>query len=108
MSPSIVAELSYTGRNITGTEAKDMGMVNDNFTTKEELEKHVTQLARTIAAKSPKVIRGIKKVMLAQRNMLVTEALDHMATYNSKNLFSADLAEAMGAYFEKRPPNFED
>jgi len=108
MSPSIVAELTYTGRNVYGKEAKSLGLVNDNFDSQETMEARVLELAHTIASKSPKVIRGIKKMMLEQRSLPVYEALDHMATYNSKHLFSPDLAEAMSAYFEKRQPNFED
>lgn len=108
MSPMKVRELSYTGRNISGAEAKELGMVNDNYSTAEELHEKVAALAKVIASKSPKVIRGIKQVMDEQQNMTTTEALDHMAEYNSRNLFTEDLAEAMGAYFEKRAPQFED
>ena len=108
MSPMKVKELAFTGRNISGKEAKELGMVNDNFSSKEELHKQVAALANSIAQKAPSVIRGIKKVMLEQQNMTVTSALDHMAEYNSRNLFTEDLAEAMAAYFEKRPANFKD
>jgi len=108
MSPAKVAELTYTGRRISGAEAKEMGMVNDNYTSKEKLYTQVQELAETIASKSPKVIRGIKKMLLEQRSLPIIDALDHMADYNSKNLFSKDLAEAMAAYFEKRKPEFED
>ncbi len=108
MSPMKVKELSYTGRNISGSEAKELRMVNDNYKTKEELFEKVEELAKTIASKAPIVIRGIKQVMYEQRNMTITEALDHMAEYNSRNLYSADLAEAMTAYMAKRKPVFED
>lgn len=108
MSPIKVKELAYTGRNISGQEAKELGMVNDNFSSKEELLEKVQVVASTIAQKAPSVIRGIKKVLLEQQNMTVSSALDHMADYNSRHLFTADLAEAMAAYFEKRPAHFQD
>jgi len=108
MNAMKVAELAYTGRNISGMEAKEMDLVNDNFATREELDLKVNELAATIAGKSPKVIRGIKKIMQEQSSMSLDNALEHMSEYNSRNLFSDDLAEAMGAYFEKRQPQFKD
>jgi enoyl-CoA hydratase len=36
----------------------------------------------------------------------VDQALDYMAQWNSSFLISNDLAEAMGAFLEKRDPDF--
>ena len=108
MNPSIVAEMAYTGRKITASEAAQTGLVSQSLSSQEEMMDTVTQLAKTIAAKPPTIIRGIKKIMLDQRDNSVNDALDNVATHNSKHLFSEDLAEAMRAYMTKTEPKFKD
>ena len=59
-------ELTYTARGFDGREAKDMGLVLESFPTKEMLDAHVADVARTIASKSPITVRGIKQVSSVQ------------------------------------------
>src|SRR5512135_3375635 len=46
-------ELAYTGRNVDGREAQELGLVNRCFDTPAELASGVAALAAAIAAKSP-------------------------------------------------------
>lgn len=106
--PGIMAELAYTGRNCYAEEAKSIGLVNNHFPTKEELMDHVTQIALSIAEKSPLVVRGIKETLLYKRDHTVHDSLKQIADYNSALLISEDLMESFQAYMAKRKPEYRD
>ena len=108
ISPALVAELAYTGRNMSGEEAEQVGMINKAFDTKEELESYVHKIAKTIASKSPVVIRGTKNVLKYSRDHSVEDALNYVTAWNAGMIFSNDIMEAMAASFEKREAKFED
>ena len=101
-------ELTYTARPVYGKEAEKIGLVLDSFSTKDEMLEHVMDVARTIAAKSPLTIRGIKQVSLYNRDHPnVTEGLQHVKMWNTSYLFSEDLTEAATAMMTKRPPVYK-
>lgn len=52
-------ELAYTGKVFTGEEAEKYGLVLKCFETEEEMMKHVNEIAKTIASKSPLTIRYV-------------------------------------------------
>lgn len=108
VADGIARELAYTGRQVPATEARDIGLVNRVFDSPDALQAGVTGIATTIAAKSPLAIRGTKEMLLYARDHSVADGLDRVATWNAAMLVSADIAEAMGAAFEKRPPRFRD
>ena len=108
VQPGIAAELSYTGRKVSGAEAARIGLVNQNFTDKKTLLENTLALAARIAEKSPLVTRGIKRSLLFQRGRDVGAGLKDIAEYNSHHLVSPDLMEAMMAYMQKRKPVFQD
>ncbi|MCR9290824.1 MAG: crotonase/enoyl-CoA hydratase family protein [Bacteroidetes bacterium] len=108
LNPGIVAELAYTGRKVSGTEAEKIGLTNQSFPTQEMMMEKVMELAAMIASKSPLVIRGTKEMLLYQRDHSLSDALDYMATWNSAMLLSNDLMEAFQATMQKRQPDFEN
>ncbi len=108
MNYSKVAEMAYTGRRVNGTEAESMGLIAKSYEQYDEMMSEVRALAATIAAKPPSIIRGIKKSMLQARATSVNDGLQSIANYNSKHLFSDDLAEAMRATMTKTKPEFKD
>jgi enoyl-CoA hydratase len=107
LQPGIVAEMAYTGRNVPGTEAATIGLCNRTYTSQEDLQKGVQELATTIAAKSPLCIRGTKEMLLYTRDHTVAESLNYMTAWNASMLLSNDLLEAFAANMEKRSPKFE-
>lgn len=101
-------ELAYTGRVFEGTEARDLGLANRVFPDKDSMMKGVFEVAASIASKSPMTIRGIKDTLNFSRDHSVAEGLAYVADKNAASLLSKDLAEAMRAAKEGRPPSFED
>jgi enoyl-CoA hydratase len=101
-----LAELAFTGKDITAERAKEIGLVNDVAGDAEGVLKAARALAGEIAANSPIAVQGTKAVLAANEGRTVAEGLDYVATWNSGMLASDDLVEAMTAFMEKRTPKF--
>lgn len=104
----ITRELAYTGRKMDSDEAKQIGLVNRVFESREALYAGVHEIAATIAAKSPLSIRGTKEMITYARDHSVADSLNYIATWNAAMLMSKDLTEAMTANMQKRAPVFKD
>lgn len=107
LNPGLVAELAFTGRDFSGEEALRMGLLSAVYPDREELLRAATDLAGQISANSPLAVQGSKAVLAATENMSVDEGLDYVALWNSAFLHSNDLREAVMAFLEKRPPEFD-
>jgi enoyl-CoA hydratase len=102
-----VAELAFTGKDITAARAKEIGLVNDVAPDADAALAAARQLASEIAANSPLAVQGTKAVLAACEDKSVADGLDYVATWNAGFLGSDDLVEAMTAFMEKRPPQFK-
>ncbi|CAN5747680.1 crotonase/enoyl-CoA hydratase family protein [soil metagenome] len=100
------AELAFTGGDIDAARAEQMGLVNALHPDPDALEVAAQELGEAIAANSPLAVQGAKAVLKAGSEMSTAQALDHVALWNAAFLHSNDLAEAMAAFTEKRPPRF--
>lgn len=103
---SLTKQMAFTGADYDATWARDKGLVNEVYADYDELHRATEELAHVIAANSPLVTQGIKKVMAATEGRTVDEALDYVAQWNSSFLISNDLMEAVNAFMEKRDPEF--
>jgi enoyl-CoA hydratase len=101
-----LAELAYTGKDISAERAKEIGLVNDVAADTEAVQKAAQTLAAEIASNSPIAVQGTKAVLAANEGRTVAEGLDYVATWNAGMLASDDLIEAVTAFMEKRPPKF--
>jgi len=101
-----VAELAFTGKDITAERAAAIGLVNQISTDADGVLADARAMAAEIAANSPLAVQGTKAVLAACEDRTVAEGLDYVATWNAAFLASDDLAEAMAAFLEKRPANF--
>lgn len=102
----VTAEMAMTGADYPASWAREHGLVNQVFEDHDALMAGAQELAGEIAANSPLVTQGIKRVLQANDGRTVDQALDYMAQWNSSFLVSNDLMEAMAAFVEKRDPNY--
>jgi enoyl-CoA hydratase len=101
-----VAELAYTGKDITAARAEAIGLVNQISADADQVVGDARALAAEIATNSPLAVQGTKAVLTAGEGRSVAEGLDFVATWNAGFLASDDLTEAMAAFIEKRPAIF--
>jgi enoyl-CoA hydratase len=107
--PAIVGEghlreMAYTGKDIDAERALRIGLVNELFDDEAALLAGAKALAKSIADNSPLVVQGIKAVMDDRLATANAENLRKVALWNAAFLPSEDLAEALAAFMERRPP----
>lgn len=107
VSPGHVAEMVYSGRDFDADRALRIGLVNDVYPDADATLGAALDLAQKIAANSPLVVQGAKRVLRANEGKSVAEGLDYVAVWNAAFLLSDDLTEAMTAFAEKRKPEFK-
>jgi len=101
-----VAELAFTGKDISADRAAAIGLVNHVSADADAVLADARDLAAEIAANSPLAVQGTKAVLTAGEGRSVAEGLEFVATWNAAFLASDDLNEAMTAFMEKRPATF--
>lgn len=99
-------ELVFTGKTITGKEAKEIGLVNEAVPL-ADLPIATSELARTIAQGSPLAARLAKEGLRRGLN----SDLYSQVLWEQRGLFrtfqSEDHEEAIKAFFDKRNPEFK-
>ncbi|MDB5098334.1 MAG: enoyl-CoA hydratase [Cyanobacteria bacterium RYN_339] len=106
VGPARAAELLYTGRTVTGTEAATMGLVNLAVPA-DVLEARGLALANEIAAAAPVAIRLTKGLLRDHADVSLAEALEAEAAAQALVFASADLKEGVASIREKRTPTYE-
>jgi enoyl-CoA hydratase len=101
-------ELLLTGRLIDAAEADRIGLVTRVVPDGEVLDAAL-ETAALIVANSPFGVRMTKEVMWSQLEIGSLHAgIDLENRTQVLSSFTGDLTEAMAAFAEKRPPNFND
>ncbi|MEJ0060156.1 MAG: crotonase/enoyl-CoA hydratase family protein [Terricaulis sp.] len=103
-----VRELAYAGRRLDAAKAKEIGLVNEIFSTQEAMLEAVMTLAHEIASKSPVAVAGSKRMINYARDHSSADALDHIATWQAGMFSPAHLMESFAAKQQKRDPVFPD
>lgn len=102
-----VAELAFTGKDISADRAAQIGLVNDVVAgSADAVLSAARAMATEIAANSPLAVAGTKEVLRANDGATVHEGLEFVARWNTSFLSSNDLKEAMTAFLERRAPHF--
>ena len=101
-------EMFFTARPTTVHEAWNNGFVNHEV-SREELEKFTYDLAEKIAKNAPLAVRAIKaQFRLLTRGALIdAETAERIQAIRRKVYDSADYAEGIKAFKEKRAPVFQ-
>lgn len=99
-------ELALTGKDIDAARAERIGLVNDVHPDREAVLAAARAMAAEIADNPPLVVHGVKQMLNEAREPAVAAGLRHVAAWNAAFLPSEDLAEAVQAFVQKRPPTF--
>jgi len=105
MPPKQALELMLTGRMVDAAEGQRLGFVT-RVVPHEELDAAVSELAQTLAAKSPAAMKLGRDAFYAVWDMAAPEALAHLHAMLSLTAQTEDAAEGIDAFLEKRAPRW--
>lgn len=98
-------ELAFLGDMVSAERAEAIGLVNA-VVPGAELEGAAGELARRLAAGPPVALGLIKAALNDSLSMSMEEALEVENANQAACFRTADMAEAMRAFAERRPPKF--
>jgi enoyl-CoA hydratase len=103
--PCRAKEIMFTGEQISAAEAVAIGLAN-KVVPKESVLTEARGLAAKIAAKSPLVLKLLKRTLINGADMPLSAALPHEQSMIGLVLDTSDAHEGCTAFLEKRSPIF--
>lgn len=100
-------EMLLTGEIIEATTAREFGLVN-RVVPPEYLNQIVGKYAQAIASKSALTLKVGKEAFYAQAEMDLSDAYDYAGRVMVENMLARDAEEGIGAFIEKRKPEWRD
>ena len=100
-------EMLLTGDMIDAQRAATIGLINKAVPS-GELRNTVDELAKKIASKSAKVLAIGKRAFYAQGEKALADAYDFTSDVMVKNLMIAQAEEGIGAFLDKRKPDWNE
>jgi enoyl-CoA hydratase/carnithine racemase len=100
-------EMLLTGDMTSAARAAEIGLVN-RAVAAEALPDAVMTMARKIASKSSMTLATGKRAYYAQREMTLADAYDYASGVMVENMLAQDAKEGIGAFVEKRMPQWQD
>jgi enoyl-CoA hydratase len=98
-------EIMFTGEQISAAEALAVGLAN-KVVPKDQVLAVAKEIASKIAAKSPLVLKLLKRTLLNGADMPLSAALPYEQSMIGLVLDTADSHEGCSAFIEKRKANF--
>jgi enoyl-CoA hydratase/carnithine racemase len=99
------AEILLLGETIDAKRAYELGLVNA-VVPAAELGAKALDACQKLAAKPPMALKLTKQLLKDPGHATVAERIRHEAVFFGKQLVSAEVKEAITAFFEKRAPDF--
>jgi enoyl-CoA hydratase/carnithine racemase len=93
------------GEPIGARRAEAIGLVNAAVAA-DKLDEHVQRIAAVLASRSPSGAQTIKRLVYRGIEIPLTEGLAQERLALQQVFGSADYAEGLAAFAEKRPPQF--
>ena len=98
-------EMLLTGDFIDAEKAKSIGLINNNF-SEDELVNKTREMAIKIANKSSQTLKIGKKAFYNQTEMTISDAYKYASEIMIENMMNHDSEEGIAAFLEKRAPNW--
>ena len=99
-------EMILLGDRMTADQALDIGLIT-RVVPPDELDGEVTQIVKSLAAKSPVGIKIGKQAFYAMADMPFEEAVDFLSAKIAEVAATEDAREGITAFIEKRKPEFK-
>ncbi len=106
LSPKKALELMLTGRRLDAAEAERIGLVN-RVVAVADLDAAVDDLAASLAAKSPAVMKLGRDSFYNVVDMAARDALGHLHAQLTVTTMTEDAQEGMAAFTDRRPPEWK-
>lgn len=103
---TLAAEILLTGRHVSATEAKEMGLIGHVVPDGEALDKAL-ELAGLVAAGGPVAVRNILKTLRDTECVPENDAFSRESQLGIEVFLSEDAREGPKAFTEKREPDFQ-
>lgn len=107
VTPKHAMEMLLTGDMISAQRAAEMGLIN-RAVPQSDLTQAVMDMASKIAGKSSHTLAVGKGAFYKQREMPLAAAYDYASAVMVENMLAQDAAEGIGAFIEKRTPQWQD
>jgi enoyl-CoA hydratase/carnithine racemase len=91
---------------INAQQAAQYGLIN-RVVAADRVQATAFELAEKIAAKSPAVVAIGKEAFYRQAEMPLSQAYDYAAGVMVANMMEPDAEEGIGAFLEKRKPEWK-
>ena len=98
-------EMAFTAAIYDAAKAEQLGFVNQ-VVSPDELDAATLTLAETIAAGPPLALSMSKRLLETGAHATLAQAVESESLAQNINFTTSDVAEAAGAFIEKRPTNF--
>ena len=107
VNKKLAMEMLLTGELIDAQKAKEIGLINNIFSS-DELMKKVVEQAEKISSKSMKTLKIGKEAFYKQREMSIEEAYKYTSLVMTENMLENDSKEGIAAFLEKRNPKWDN
>lgn len=100
-------EMLLTGDMISAEKAQHIGLINEALSA-DKLKEKTMETAAKIAGKSSLTLAVGKRAFYEQTEMPLAEAYVHTSKVMVDNMLKQDAEEGIGAFIEKRTPQWKD
>ena len=100
-------EMLLTGEPVSAARAREIGLINRVAPAGTERDAAIA-LAEQVARKSAHTIRLGKEAFYRQAEMNLADAYSFAAQVMTENMMARDAEEGIGAFIEKRAPEWQD